>query len=137
MSVFHIMDITSKDVRASVDFYRIVGVDIPEEKIWEQNGEVHHVEARLTSDVGLGINSTKLTSSYDPNPYAACLIFQTDSRDDVDSLFGKLTGAGYAGHLAPIDAFWGSRYAIVDDPDGNHVGIMSPQDRRHQTAPNF
>jgi predicted enzyme related to lactoylglutathione lyase len=34
----------------------------------------------------------------------------------------------------PWDAFWGSRYAIVADPDGNHVGIMSPSEpkRRYQ-----
>jgi predicted enzyme related to lactoylglutathione lyase len=25
----------------------------------------------------------------------------------------------------PYDAFWGSRYAIVEDPDGNPVGLMS------------
>ena len=37
--------------------------------------------------------------------------------------------------LAPIDAFWGARYAIVDDPDGNHVGIMGPQDRSHEDVP--
>ena len=28
----------------------------------------------------------------------------------------------------PFDAFWGARYAIVEDPDGNSVGLMSPVD---------
>ena len=28
----------------------------------------------------------------------------------------------------PYDAFWGARYAVVSDPDGNGVGIMSPVD---------
>jgi uncharacterized glyoxalase superfamily protein PhnB len=28
----------------------------------------------------------------------------------------------------PYDAFWGARYAVVSDPDGNAVGIMSPID---------
>ena len=28
----------------------------------------------------------------------------------------------------PYDAFWGARYAVVSDPDGNGVGIMSPID---------
>jgi uncharacterized glyoxalase superfamily protein PhnB len=26
----------------------------------------------------------------------------------------------------PIDAFWGARYAIIEDPDGIAVGVMSP-----------
>ena len=35
---------------------------------------------------------------------------------------------GYHGHLAPIDAYWGARYAEVDDPNGNIVGLQSPID---------
>jgi uncharacterized glyoxalase superfamily protein PhnB len=38
-----------------------------------------------------------------------------------------MTAAGYVGHLAPIDAFWGARFAIVDDPDGNVVGLHGPR----------
>jgi uncharacterized glyoxalase superfamily protein PhnB len=34
--------------------------------------------------------------------------------------------AGHRSHLAPFDAFWGARYAVVLDPDGNRVGISSP-----------
>ena len=36
----------------------------------------------------------------------------------------------------PYDAFWGARYAVVSDPDGNGVGIMSPVDpARRSEAP--
>jgi hypothetical protein len=38
-----------------------------------------------------------------------------------------------AGQKAPEDAFWGSRYAIVEDPDGNAIGLMSPADLARQT----
>jgi hypothetical protein len=41
--------------------------------------------------------------------------------------------AGYAGQQAPFDAFFGARYAIVTDPDGNAVGIMSPRDPARQS----
>ena len=34
--------------------------------------------------------------------------------------------AGHRSHLAPFDAFWGARYAVVLDPDGNRIGISSP-----------
>jgi uncharacterized glyoxalase superfamily protein PhnB len=37
-----------------------------------------------------------------------------------------MTGAGYRGLREPHDAFWGARYAIIEDPDGIAVGLMSP-----------
>ena len=52
--------------------------------------------------------------------------FSLASPEAVDEMYAELTGAGYRGHQPPYDAFWGARYAIVDDPDGNPVGLMSP-----------
>ena len=39
-----------------------------------------------------------------------------------------LLAAGGRGHLAPWDAFWGQRYAVVLDPDGNVVNLFAPLD---------
>jgi len=52
-------------------------------------------------------------------------------------VFGDLTGAGFRAQQAPYDAFWGARYAVVEDPDGNAVGLMSPSDpdRRRTEQP--
>jgi uncharacterized glyoxalase superfamily protein PhnB len=61
--------------------------------------------------------------------------FDLPSREAVDRLYGELTGAGYAGQQAPYDAFWGARYAVVEDPDRNPVGLMSPSDAAHRSAP--
>ena len=63
-----------------------------------------------------------------PAVRARCIGFKVESRDEVDRLFADLTGAGYRGQQPPYDAFWGARYAIVEDPDGNAVGLMSPSD---------
>ena len=49
-------------------------------------------------------------------------------RDEVDTLVETLAGAGVPVQQPPYDAFWGARYAVVSDPDGNAVGIMSPVD---------
>jgi len=56
-------------------------------------------------------------------------------RDDVDVRYAQLTGTGYAGRQPPYDTFWGARYAIVEDPDGNEVGLMSPSDPVRRSAP--
>jgi hypothetical protein len=44
-------------------------------------------------------------------------------------------GAGARSLMAPYDAFWGARFAVVEDPEGNAVGIMSPMDDARRTAP--
>jgi uncharacterized glyoxalase superfamily protein PhnB len=40
----------------------------------------------------------------------------TETRDEVDEIYRGLVGAGYRGRQPPHDAFWASRYAIVEDP---------------------
>jgi uncharacterized glyoxalase superfamily protein PhnB len=53
----------------------------------------------------------------------------------VDDRYAELTSAGYRGRQPPFDAFWGARYAIVADPDGNDVGLMSPVADSRRTWP--
>jgi uncharacterized glyoxalase superfamily protein PhnB len=59
-----------------------------------------------------------------------------ESREAVDALWHALLAEGAQGLQPPYDAFWGARYAIVEDPDGNPVGLMSPVDpARRARAP--
>jgi len=46
-----------------------------------------------------------------------------------------MTGAGHRGLREPHDAFWGARYAILEDPDGIAVGLMSPVSDDKRSAP--
>jgi hypothetical protein len=57
------------------------------------------------------------------------------TRQAVDDRYAELTSAGYRGRQPPFDAFWGARYAIVADPDGNDVGLMSPAEDSRRTWP--
>jgi hypothetical protein len=41
----------------------------------------------------------------------------------------------YQGRQPPYDTFWGARYAVLADPDGNDVGIMSPVDESRRFWP--
>lgn len=123
------VDIVVSDVNRAAEFYRRLGLDVGEP--WERDGVAHHIGI---PESGVDIGSREMTRRYNPNwPDASgvVVIFSVEERDAVDAKYDELTRAGYDGHLAPFDAFWGARYAIVDDPDGNHVGIMSPQDEAH------
>lgn len=122
------------DMKASAAFYRMVGLAMPADS---ELGD--HVEVDVGGGAHLALSTERVVRMYDPGwrlplgPPAAALQFQLESREAVDTLFGELTAAGYHGHLPPIDAFWGNRYAEVDDPDGNIVGFHSPTDPRTRT----
>ena len=65
----------------------------------------------------------------------AVLNFRIPTREAVDELFAKLTAAGHRASQPPFDAFWGSRYAVVCDPDGHPVGLKSAADPDRRTPP--
>ena len=124
------IDIISKNMAASIDFYRALGVDIPEDKVYVSDGAPQHVDLKFDGNVGLDIDSDTLTAGYDSGwsvgRTGVVVTFRTDSRADVDALHDHMVGLGHASHLAPIDAFWGARFAVIQDPDGQLVSLMSP-----------
>jgi uncharacterized glyoxalase superfamily protein PhnB len=124
-----------RDVAVSVAFYRRAGLEF-------EDFNVSKHFARATGErAALEIGSYELTRGYDPGfvepPGGGSTALQigVDSREAVDAVYADLTGAGYAGQLQPFDAFWGSRYAEVRDPDGNLVGFQSPRDESRVSAP--
>ena len=132
-----------KDMSASVTFYRHLGLSIPDHSIWSVQGKGHHTEIPLPDGFVLELDSIELTKGYDKQwqdpvgPSRNLIMFSLPSRPDVDTLHDELAAMGYGSHLVPMDAFWGARYAVVYDPDGNLVGLMSPRssDRQRQPPP--
>jgi uncharacterized glyoxalase superfamily protein PhnB len=53
------------------------------------------------------------------------LAFLCDSPADVDASYADFVAAGCNGHKEPWDAFWGQRYAMMVDPDGNSVELFA------------
>jgi catechol 2,3-dioxygenase-like lactoylglutathione lyase family enzyme len=115
-----------RDLAASLAFYRRLGLDIPQDA-----GSQPHVEATLPGGLRVAWDTYEVVQSFDPGwkPPAGgapvTLAFLVDSPAEVDSLYAELTGAGYEGHLEPWDAFWGQRYAVLRDPDGNDVALFA------------
>jgi catechol 2,3-dioxygenase-like lactoylglutathione lyase family enzyme len=128
-----------KDMAATIAFYRRLGLDIPQDSVWLASGVGHHVTVKMPNGFNLDFDSEAMTKAYDaawkPGLGGNAIIFHVPSREAIDEIYADMTSAGYHGHLAPFDAFWGARYAVIDDPDRNHVGIMSPMDTEHQSAP--
>jgi catechol 2,3-dioxygenase-like lactoylglutathione lyase family enzyme len=120
--------IVTADMAASLDFYRRLGLDIPAEA-----DKAPHVEAKLPGGLRVLWDTEEVIRSFDPGwtrPDTAAgertgLAFVCDSPAEVDRVYAELTEAGYRGHLAPWDAVWGQRYAVVLDPDGCGVSLFA------------
>ncbi len=114
------------DMSRSLAFYRRLGIDVPPEADTEP-----HVDTVLSGGMRLAWYTVETIHSFDPSWSApsggprVSLAFRCDSPGDVDTVYADLVGAGYEGHLEPWDAFWGMRYAILHDPDGNSVDLFA------------
>jgi uncharacterized glyoxalase superfamily protein PhnB len=123
-------------MQATVTFYRRLGLDVPDT---DPAFQAHHRSARLPGGLDLDFDSAEFARRWNVGSHAgrAVIGFKVSSRERVDSLYSDLTAVGYVGQQPPYDAFWGARYAIVEDPDGNPVGIMSPVDPDRRSDPGF
>jgi len=118
--------IVVKDLGESLKFYRALGLDIPELDLSEP-----HVEVTFPNGLRFMWDTVELIKRFDPNwpepvGQRVAMAFLCGSPTEVDAKYASLTAAGYKGRMEPFDAFWGQRYAIVLDPDGNGVDLFAP-----------
>lgn len=133
----HMLNLVVSDMAASVEFYRRLGVAVPD----GDGAAGAHTQLRQPGGFSLELDTAESVRLWhagwraDPGSVDVVIGFSLPSRDAVDDRYAELTAAGYVGRQPPFDAFWGARYAIVADPDGNDVGLMSPQDETRRTSP--
>jgi catechol 2,3-dioxygenase-like lactoylglutathione lyase family enzyme len=122
-----LIGIVTNDMAASLAFYRRLGVDLPPEADAQP-----HVEVLLPNGLRIAWDTAEVIRSFDPGwtppagGHALGVAFACDGPAEVDATYAALLAAGHKGHLEPWDAFWGQRYAVVHDPDGNSVDLFAP-----------
>ena len=133
------INLVARDFAASAAFYRRLGVDLPE---GPSSSGIRHAQVTLPNGMVLELDNERLAALYNAGwrgqsdrQARAVLGFSVPSREAVDEKYRELTKAGYTGRQPPYDTFWGARYAIVADPDGNDVGLMSPIDPERRRFP--
>ena len=125
-----VVEIVVRDMARSLAFYRLLGLEIPD----GVDGE-SHVEAALSGGMKIAWDTEETIRSFDADwsppsgGHRMGLAFRLNAPADVDAAYTELVSAGYEGHLEPWDAFWGMRYAVVHDPDGNTVDLFAPEDQ--------
>lgn len=139
------LNIVSGDTEASLRFYRKLGMEIPNSAIWKTQTGPHHISAQAlskgdsaTMDIDSAVFAGYWNQAWKGRKDLAgrvVISFQVCARDHVDALYSEMTAAGYPGLQPPYDALWGARYAIIEDPDGIAVGIMSPVSVERKSPP--
>ncbi|GKQ37043.1 VOC family protein [Streptomyces sp. A012304] len=124
---FDAIGLVVSDMAASVAFYRRLGFAFPEGAERQP-----HAEAGLPGGLRLLLDTEETVRSFHPGwrpPTGggrSSLPLRCDSPAEVDAVYEELVDAGCHGELKPWDAFWGQRYAVLLDPDGNGVDLYAP-----------
>ncbi|MDQ3929154.1 MAG: VOC family protein, partial [Chloroflexota bacterium] len=90
------------------------------------------VEVPLAEGVRYMLDTEDVIRAFDPEwrrPTDGHLVggaLRCDTPDEVDRVYAQLLDAGGTPYKEPWDAFWGQRYAVVKDPDGNTVDLFAP-----------
>jgi uncharacterized glyoxalase superfamily protein PhnB len=126
MPTFDALGMVAADLSATLDFYRLIGLDVPAGAEDEP-----HVEVELAGGFRVMFDTVATVesfSTYEPpaGGRAVGFAFRCASPAEVDATCAAVAAAGHPVEREPFDAFWGQRYATVVDPDGNPVDLYAP-----------
>ena len=124
MPELNAIGITVSDLRRSMQFYRLLGLDLPDDPAED------HVEATMANGTRLMFDTEEVIRSFLPNwarsdGNQVSLAFECASPAEVDEIYARVLDAGFHGEKEPWDAFWGQRYAQLADPDGIPVDVYA------------
>jgi catechol 2,3-dioxygenase-like lactoylglutathione lyase family enzyme len=124
MPQLNAIGIVTSDMAASIRFYRLLGLDVP-----ETPGE-GHVDTFLPNGVRFMLDSEETVRSFRPDwkretGNQVGLALECGSPAEVDELYAQVVAAGFASEKEPWDAFWGQRYAQLLDPDGVPIDLYA------------
>lgn len=124
-----VIEFVVADMAASLTFYRLLGLDLPDPA---EAGSEGHVQADL-GGIQIAFDSEEVIKSFHPEftrpakgASQTAVALLAASPAEVDAAYKAVVEAGYEGELEPWDAVWGQRYAVVRDPDGNQVDLYAP-----------
>ncbi len=141
MSTFGQINLLVSDMAATVEFYRLLELDFADAFEWPAGSGAHHIDDITGDGVYMAFDDAPMAriwaKGFDPGRRGGNVVvgLMVAARDDVDRLVERVRNAGHPVACEPYDAFFGARYAIVIDPDGNQVGLKSPIDDERRYIP--
>lgn len=117
--------VTSSNFQKTVEFYSLLGYQFPDFKNEDQHLEpiTPDTSARLMIDKKELIQEI-LGEEPKPSNHSAFAI-EYNSSQEVNGVVKKIKDKNFKVIKEPWDAFWGQRYAIVEDPDGYKIDLYA------------
>ena len=123
----HSVGLLTADLPAALAFYRLLGLAVPDGAEAGPVAAAGVLGAELTLTWGTADALAPLDPARAADPTRRVQVeIGLDAPADVDAAFARATAAGHPGPVAPFDAPWGVRFAVLDDPDGNRVALTAP-----------
>jgi uncharacterized glyoxalase superfamily protein PhnB len=124
VSELNAIGIAVTNLRRSLEFYRLLGLDFPDDLA---DG---HVETTMANGTRLMFDTEEIIRTFLPewaraNGNQVSLAFECASPAEVDAVYQRVVAAGFEGEKEPWDAFWGQRYALLGDPDGVRINLYA------------
>lgn len=122
----YMLGLIVRDMGAALEFYRRLGLAIP-----EGSEDKTHVEIKMGQlTFFLDSRPTRWDSSFDdrarpqqiaPNSYGSILEFYLETEAAVNAKYAEMAGFGYQSYRAPYNTSFGMRFAMIKDPDENTI----------------
>jgi hypothetical protein len=140
------INVVVADVGAAARFLADLGVELPSPP---PGWEAHHRSIPTATSLHGGHDLAEPTFGVDldsavfaqrwgglaPMFTGVVVNLRVDDRPEVDRLHEAAVSLGGRSLQAPYDAFWGSRYTVVEGPGPLTVGVMSVPDPACRSAP--
>lgn len=118
----HMIGLVAADLPRAAEFYRRLGVDVPDDVAGKS-----HVEVRM-GELTFFLTTREQNARWDPRRvdatgegYRMILEFYLEDPDRLDAKYVEMTGYGYEGRTDPYWVTPQLRFALLGDPDGNTV----------------
>jgi len=127
----YMIGVMARDMGKSLEFYRRLGLDIP-----EGSESKTHVEVKMAGGLTFFLDSNParwdpgFTDQGDAQPakplngsgsYPFILEFYLKEKTALEAKYTELTGFGYHTRRAPYVTSFGMYFALINDPDGNTI----------------
>ena len=123
------VNLVVKNMEEMAQFYEHLGMDLTQ---GPPGWQAHHRNTEPAPGLHFDLDSSAFAATWNEGwpaeQHGVVIGFRLSTRSGVDDLCARLVEAGYGVQQHPSDAFFGCRYAVVTDPDGNAVGLMSQRD---------
>lgn len=117
----YMVGVIVEDMTRAVEFYRRLGVEIP-----EGSESKPHVEVKMNG-LTFFLTTHQTNLRWDPakkpasGGYRILLEFYLETREAVTAKYDEMIAYGYESHVAPYETPFNAWFALINDPDGNTI----------------